>query len=310
MDQILITTSSFGHHDPGPLEMLTESGYEVRMNPHGRRLTTDESRNMMHRTVGLLAGTERLSMSVLETAPLLKVISRCGVGLDSIDLGATEVLGIKVLNTTDAHVDAVAELTLGGILDVLRHLSRADRRIRRQEWRKPMGQLLKGKTVGIVGLGRTGRRLVELLGPFSGRILAFDVAVDTDFAAANPVTYGSLETVIEESDILTLHLGYSPETHHLIDAARIAEMKPGAILVNAARGGLVDETALEEALRSGHLAGAYLDVYEEEPYTGALTDFDNVLLTPHIGSYAIESRIAMEREAAKNLLEAMTEIRR
>jgi D-3-phosphoglycerate dehydrogenase len=123
------------------------------------------------------------------------------------------------------------------------------------------------------------------------------------------VTYGSLDTVVERSDILTLHLGYTPATHHLIDASRIRRMKPGALLVNAARGGLVDEEALAEGLRSQQLAGAFLDSFEREPYDGPLIGFDNVLLTPHIGSYAVEGRVRMEMEAADNLIRELAETR-
>lgn len=307
MARVLISTSSFGRYDQRPLELLVAAGHEVRANPHGRRLTPAESREMLAPAVGLVAGTEELSAEVLAAAPHLQVISRCGVGLDGIDLEAAAERGITVLRTTDAHVGPVAELVLGGLLDVLRRISAADRGVRAGAWDKPMGRLLGGKTVGIVGLGRTGRRLVELLAPFAVAVLAFDPVEDRAFADAHRVTYGSLDTVLENADIVSLHLEYSAEQHHLLDATRIATMRPGAILVNAARGGLVDETALAAALAAGHLGGAYLDVFEREPYAGPLAELDQVVLTPHIGSYAVEGRVAMETEAAENLLRALEE---
>lgn len=305
MDLVVISTSSFGRHDPRPLARLTAAGYEVRTNPHGRRLTRGESRALIAPAVGLIAGTETLDRSVLAAAPALRAISRCGVGMDGVDLDAAAGRGITVTRTAQAHVEAVAELVLAGILDLLRHLATADRGLRSGGWSKPMGRLLQGKTLGIVGLGRTGRRLVEICAPFALRVLAADPREDDAFAAAHGVTYGSLDTVVEESDILTLHLDYSAEAHHLMNGARIGTMKPSAVLVNAARGGLVDEDALATALESGALAGAYLDVFEREPYSGPLTQLDNVLLTPHIGSYAVESRVEMEMEAVENLLRAL-----
>jgi len=304
---IVVSTSSFARHDPSPLTRLKEAGHEVRLNPYGRRLEPTEVGELLAGADGLIAGTEVLSRETLAAAARLKVISRCGVGIDGIDLEAAAELGIRVRMTTSAHIDSVAELALAGILDLLRHLARADRDLRRGDWRKPMGRLLRGKEVGIVGLGRTGRRLVELLAPFSCPIRAVDPHVDADYAAAASVAYGSLDTVLESSDIVTLHLGYSPAVHHLIAAPQIERMREGAILVNTARGGLVDEEALAAGLTRGRPAGAFIDVFEREPYAGPLGGLENVLLTPHIGSYAVEGRVAMECEAVENLLSALAE---
>jgi D-3-phosphoglycerate dehydrogenase len=307
MARVLISTSSFALYDKHALDLLAAAGHEVRTNPHGRRLTPDESRALLAGTQGLIAGTEELSRGVLESAPALRVISRCGAGMDAVDQEAAAELGISVFRTSGSHVDAVAELTLAGILNVLRHITAADRDLRAGRWHKPMGRLLHGKTVGIVGFGKTGRRLAQLLQPFAVEILAVDPEQDASFASEHGVTYGSLQTVAQRSDILTLHLDYSPAVHHLIDRSILELMPAAAVLVNGARGGLVDEAALAEALRDKRLAGAYFDVFEEEPYNGALTDFDNVLLTPHIGSYAVEGRIAMELEAAENLIRGLEE---
>ncbi|MCZ6508479.1 MAG: phosphoglycerate dehydrogenase [Acidobacteria bacterium] len=307
MASVLVSTSSFAVYDTRPLDLLAAAGHEVHLNPHGRRLTPEESRTLLASSTGLIAGTEELSRKVLEFAPGLKVISRCGAGMDAVDLDAAAELGISVFRTSESHVDAVAELALAGILDVLRHISAADRDLRAGKWQKPMGRLLHGKTVRIVGFGRTGRRLAQLLQPFSVEILAVDPKEDRGFASEHGVTYGSLRTVAQRSDILTLHLDYSPAVHHLVDRSIMELMPAGAILVNGARGGLLDEQALAEALRDKRLAGAYLDVFEEEPYSGVLTEFDNVLLTPHIGSYAVEGRIAMEIEATENLIHGLAQ---
>jgi D-3-phosphoglycerate dehydrogenase len=225
-----------------------------------------------------------------------------GTGLDSIDLTAAKELGIAVINTPDAHVEAVAELTLAGILDVFRHVSQAGRSIREGSWRKPMGRLLHGKVVAIVGLGRIGKALVRLLHPFDVTLLAYDPFPDEDFAGQFGIQYLSLESLLPLADVVTLHLPYSTDNYHLFDDRLLALMKPDSILVNCARGGLVDEAALFTHLQSGKLAGAYLDTFEKEPYEGPLTTLENIVLTPHIGSYAAECRLRMETEAVENLL--------
>ncbi len=310
MSKVVVSTSSFGRHDAAPLDRLRTAGHEVTLNPHGRRLEPDEIREMLCEAEGLIAGTETLDRETLESAGALKVISRCGAGTDQVDLDSAKRLGIRVCRTSEAHVAAVAELTLGGILALLRHITTSDRQLRTGQWRKPMGRLLAGRTLGIVGLGRTGRRLVSLVRPFELRVLATDPRPDPGYAAAHAVEYTDLENLLRESDIVSLHLEYSPETHRLLDGSRLAVMKSDAVLVNCARGALVDEQALIAALAAERLAGAYLDVFEEEPYSGALVEFDNVVLTPHIGSYAVESRVEMELEAVDQLLRGLSETTR
>ncbi|HUM67769.1 MAG TPA: NAD(P)-dependent oxidoreductase [Chloroflexota bacterium] len=151
---------------------------------------------------------------------------------------------------------------------------------------------------------------MELLRPFAVTILAYDPIQDMVFAHTHHITYLPLDELLSQADIVTLHLSYSADSYHLLDETRLAQMKTGAYLVNCARGGLVDEAALFDLLQSGHLAGAYLDTFEREPYSGPLTTLDNVVLTPHIGSYAAECRIRMEVEAAENLLDAFGEMTR
>ncbi len=300
MSDILITTSSFATNDPGLLEDIKVLGLDVCLNPHGRKLTEEEVVELItkYQPVGMIAGVEPLTENALGKAEKLKVISRCGIGLDSVDLDAAGALGIEVTNTPDAPTMPVAELTLGLILSLLRCIHISDSSIRKGEWERPMGALLNGKTVGLVGLGRIGSYLAALLVPFGCRILSYDIVEKND-KNCQPV---SLEVLLKDSDIVSLHLPYSPEKHHFIDADHIKNMKKGAILVNAARGGLVDEAAVCEALKSKHLGGACFDCFEEEPYQGPLNGFDNVILTGHIGSYAMEGRIMMERQSVENLI--------
>jgi D-3-phosphoglycerate dehydrogenase len=304
---VLLSVSSFGVADPAPRERLESSGLEIRDNPHGRRLKVAEISELIGDVDALIAGTEPLNAEVLGQAARLRVISRVGVGLESVDLNAALRQGIVVRNTPDAVTDPVAELALSGILNLLRHISRMDREMRAGEWNRRMGSLLRGRTVGIVGLGRIGRRLATLLAPFEVTLLAADRAPDHHAAARLNVEYVSLEDLLARADVVTLHMpgGDRP----IIGAAELARMKPDAVLLNTSRGGLVDEAALLDALRAERLAAAYIDTFVDEPYDGPLRELPNVLLTPHAGSYAAEARRKMEMEAVENLLEALEEFR-
>lgn len=298
---VAVSTSSFARVSRRPLELLEAAGFAVRLNPHGRRLEPAEARALLDGAAGLIAGTERLDRDTLGAAvPPLSIVARVGAGVDNVDLAAAAELGIAVRSTPEAPAAAVAELALGGILAVLRHAAAADRALRAGRWEKPMGRLLAGKTVGIVGFGRAGRALARLLVPFGVRLLATDPRPDAAAAAgalgAEPV---GLDELLAAADVVTLHAAAEPGAPPLLDRARLALLPAGAIVVNTARGGLIDEEALGELLRSGRLGGAYLDVFEREPYDGPLTGLDSVLLTPHIGSYAAECRLAMEVEAAE-----------
>ena len=294
------STSSFGKESAEPIDRLKRAGFEVRANPHGRALTSDEAKAHLEGVIGLVAGTEKLTAEVLRGAPALKVISRVGVGIDNVDLGAAKELGIAVHNTPEAHVDAVAELTLGGVLAALRAIPRSEISIREGKFEKPMGRLLRGKTVGLVGYGRVARALAHLVRAFGCEVIAYDVARTDDQAR-----YVGLDELCAQADVVSLHLPYSKAAHHLIGAAQLAAMKPDALLVNTARGGLVDEAALALHLEKNKKASAYLDCFEKEPYTGPLASLPNVVLTAHIGSYAREARVRMEVEAVDNLLRAL-----
>jgi len=300
MNRILITTSSFDLENNEPITRLRQAGCEIVLNPHGRRLSEAEASALLaDGYVGMVAGVEPLTRAVIGAAASLKVISRCGIGLDSVDLEAAAARGIKVYNTPGAPVSAVAELTIGLMLNLLRHVSQADRTLRNGEWKQLMGNLLAFQTVGIVGFGRIGRRVAELAHAFGSKILVHDAAPADIPEYCRAVGF---EDLLAQSDVVSLHVPFLPELHHFFGPAQFARMKRGAFLLNVARGGLVDEAALLDALQTGRLAGAALDTFEEEPYSGPLRTLPQVLLTAHMGSYAKESRIQMEHEAAHNLL--------
>ncbi|MCL0036163.1 phosphoglycerate dehydrogenase [Dehalococcoidia bacterium] len=307
MTRILITTSAFAREDCSPINLLQSAGYEVILNPYGRKLSEEEVVNLLLQVkpVGMIAGVESLTARVLEQAEGLKVISRCGIGLDNVDLNAARSRGIAVLNTPDAPTQAVAELTVGVVFDLLRRISFLDRELRRGNWRKETGSLLQGKRVGIVGLGRIGKRVAELLLALGAKVAGTDIRPDFKWLQTNQVPLVSLEELLKESEILCLHLSYAPDNEHLIGKREIEAMRKGVYLINLSRGDVVDEDALYLALTSGHLSGAALDVFDQEPYTGPLAKLDNVILTPHIGSYARESRLEMEMQAVKNLLSVL-----
>jgi D-3-phosphoglycerate dehydrogenase len=304
--KILISSNSFGNINANPVETLKKVGFTVVSNQYNRKLTENELIELLDKdVVGLIAGTEKITERVLQNATSLKVISRYGVGLDNIDLEAAKRRGIIVCTTPDAPTQAVAELTLALILTLYRGIGVVDRNLRSGKWTPLMGRLLSGKTLGIIGLGRIGKALVKLVQPFELKIMAHEPYPDSEFILSYGIKLTALEKVLSESDIITLHAPLTDETYHLISKKELALMKHDTVIVNTARGSLIDEGALIKALENGLIGGAALDVFEEEPYHGKLKDFDNVILTAHIGTYAKETRIKMEREAVENLLNAL-----
>ncbi|MBN1438922.1 MAG: phosphoglycerate dehydrogenase [Anaerolineales bacterium] len=300
--KIAVTTSSFAKESREPLDALQAAGFELVFNPHGRKLTKPETVELLRGADGVIAGTEALDREVLAQLPDLKIISRVGTAVDNVDREYAKERGIPVCNTPDGPTDGVAELALGGLLALLRRIPQSDASVRRGEFAKPMGRLLHGKTVAVIGMGRIGKALVRLLQPFAVNVIAVDPVRDEPFASRHSIRYVHLEEALLAADVISLHLSGSTKTP-LLGAAEFAKMKPGAVLVNAARGGWIDEDALCEALKSGRLGGAYLDVFAAEPYRGPLAGLENVVLTAHIGSYALECRIGMEMDAARKVIE-------
>ncbi|MBI4348183.1 MAG: phosphoglycerate dehydrogenase [Elusimicrobia bacterium] len=301
---VLVTTSSFGAGDPAPREALERAGLEIHLNPHGRKLTEAEIQGLLQerRPAGLIAGLEPLTGRVLESARThLKVISRCGVGLDNVDQDAAKRLGIRVYSTPEAPSEAVAELAIALILSCLRRVAEADRALRAGQWKQLQGALLGGKTVALLGYGRIGRRVGTILKAFGCRLLVHD-----PFVKAEPgVELVGLEAALEVADVVSVHAPLTPETRGLLSRERLAKLRRGAIVVNTSRGGLVDEAALAEALKSGAVGGAGIDVFEREPYDGPLKECATAVLTPHMGSAAKECRLRMESEAARNLIDGL-----
>lgn len=295
MRKIAITTTSFAEFDRQPLELLKANNFEAILNPYKRKLKGEEVIALCQDAVGMIAGTESLDAKVIEQLNTVKVISRCGSGMDNVDSAAAKKKGIKVFNTPDAPTLAVAELTLGLILGVLRKVNQMDAALRCGKWDKLMGNLLYGKKVGIIGFGRIGRKIASLLKPFDCQIAYVDPFIYDGAAGFRSL---AKEDLLKWAEIITIHVSTNEK---LIGKEEFKLMTKGSWIINVSRGQVLDEDALYEHLKEGDIAGAALDVFGEEPYQGRLKELDNVILTPHIGSYAKEARVNMEIEAVKNL---------
>lgn len=299
MTAIAITTSSFGKISEEPLKLLKNYGLEIVMNPYGRKLNQDETIEVVKDCDGVIAGTEVYNNLVINNLNALKVISRVGVGIDSIDANAINERSILLYNTPYGPVLAVAELTIGLILNLLRHISRVDRDMRNGIWKKRMGNLLHKKQVGVIGLGRIGTAVAKLAESFGATIAYYDINENLEGIEYERM---SLEKLFSCSDIITLHCSGLSGDKELIGIKELAMMKNNAVLINLSRGELIDEQALYDALKNEVIMGAALDVYNKEPYSGPLTELDNIVLTSHIGSYASESRVDMEILAVQNII--------
>ena len=302
-NQIFVALSSFGEHDERPFELLKASGYPFKIHNTGKRITTPELFHSGAEAAVILAGVETYDAQTLEVLPNLRCISRCGVGIDSIDLLAAKQRGIEVLNTPGIPTQAVAELALTMFLALSRNLPRQIDSMRDRKWERLETHLLSGKIVGLIGLGSIGQRVAELCIAFGAKVIAFDPLLAISIAEKLNVSLVTKEQLLGAADIVSLHASKSSDKSFLIDVNELNLMKNGAYLVNLARGEMVNELALVGALSSGKLAGAGLDVFGEEPYKGPLCDFEQVILTPHSATNTIETRSNMELKCVQNALQ-------
>lgn len=307
MDKILVSPSSFGLIDREPLAILEEAGFEIVSNPFGRKLTEEEVVALGSDCIGIVAGVEPITRDVLVQCTKLKSISRVGVGMDSIDMDAANDFKIILTNTPDGPTQAVAELTLGLTFSLLRGIASAHNNMLNGKWLKETGFLLKDKVVGVIGLGRIGRRVSESFISLGNNVIGYDLSHDQNWCTHWGVKFESLEQLLSKADIITIHVPYDKKAGPLLSYEQFNLVKSGAFLVNVSRGSVVDENALKSALDSGKLAGAAIDVFENEPYEGELIDCKNVVLTPHIGSYAREGKLKMEIDAVNNLIACLKE---
>ncbi|NJE29922.1 hydroxyacid dehydrogenase [Thermococcus sp. 18S1] len=289
------------------IDVLKNAGFEIVYEEY-----PDEARLL--ELVGdveaiIVRSKPKVTRKVIEAAPKLKVIGRAGVGLDNIDLEAAKERGIKVVNSPGASSRSVAELAVALMFNVARKVAFADRKMREGTWAKKqaMGIELEGKTLGVVGFGRIGYEVARIAHALGMKVLLYDPYPNEERAKEVGGTFASLEDLLRESDVVTLHVPLIDATYHLINEERLKLMKPTAILINAARGAVVDTEALVKALQEGWIAGAGLDVFEEEPLPAdhPLTKLDNVVLTPHIGASTVEAQMRAGVQVAEQIVEAL-----
>ena len=302
LSRTLISSERFGQIDPLPVRMLEEAGVELVRNPYGRLLDESDMKELIAGCDSVIGGAEPLTAAVMDSSPELRFISRCSVGLDSVDLLAARKRGIPVSYVPGTNTGAVTELTVSHVLSLLRGVKESDTSLRGGTWKRVMGRSLEELIVGIIGVGRIGKRVARHLAAFGAKIIANDIDPDKAFGEELGIEWVEKDRLFREADVICLHVPATPLTRGMVGRGALASMKAETILINTARGGLIDEAALAEALRSGKLGGAALDVFEREPYAGELTEIDNCILTCHMGANSRSSRMRMETQAVENLL--------
>jgi D-3-phosphoglycerate dehydrogenase len=302
-DRIVVTSRSFSRNKVLREELIAAFA-DVTFNDGGAKL---EGRSLLAFLDGhdrAIIALERLDEAVIGCLPRLKIVSKYGVGLDNIDVAALRRHGKRLGWRGGVNRRSVAELALSFMISLMHRVPEAAALVRQGGWAQIMGRQLTGKAVGIIGCGHVGKELVEILRPFGTTILVHDIVPYEEFYRANAIEAVDLETLLKRSDIVTLHVPYDESTRGMLNAERIAVMKPGAVLLNTARGGLVDEAAVKTALLEARLAGIAFDVFAMEPPVDAeLLALPNVLATPHIGGSAEEAILAMGRAAIRGLEE-------
>ncbi|MBU9735655.1 phosphoglycerate dehydrogenase [Diplocloster agilis] len=291
MKKILVTATNYSKYCLEGKKILEDYGCEIVENPHDRPYTPEELKEVIADIDGVVAGVDTWNQEIFGLAPKLKAIARFGVGVDNIDLDAAKAHGITVSNCPGVNTSAVAEQAVGLILSLTRRIPFLNAAIRRGEWVRPMAHELKSQTVGFLGFGAIARNVAEKLQGFHPAMIAYDKYPNQEKADELGVRLCSLEEVLEQSDIISIHLPATPETAQLINRETIARMKDGVCLINTARGTIVDEKALCEALESGKIAGAGTDVFASEPVLpdNPLFAFEQYVATPHTSAETYEN---------------------
>lgn len=288
--------------------LFAERDIEIELPIVDQQLTAPKLLGIIDRFDGVIAGDDEFTEEVLEKATRLKIIARWGVGVDAVDLVAAERLGIQVVNTPNVFADEVADIVIGYVIMMSRQLHKLDRSVRDGGWAKIEGISLRGKTLGVIGMGSIGRAVAQR-GLASGMsILGYDVApVPQSFVEETRTHIVDLQELISHSDFISLNCNLTDSNRHMLGAAEFASMKPGVYLVNTARGPLIDELALVSALQDGRVAGAALDVFETEPLPleNPLRKFDNCIFGTHNSSNSREAVMRVNQLSVENLLEGL-----
>ena len=306
--KILVTPTSLKPDtDNAAMRNLRSFTESLIFNPSGKPLSEDELIPLLQDCDGCVAGLDYFTAKVMENVPALKVISRYGSGVDRVDLAAARKKNIVVCNTPGVNSQAVADITFALLLSLARKVHVLDKKTKEGQWPRSTGVELYAKTMGILGLGAIGRAVAKRAHGFSMKTIAYDPLIDSKYAEANGIVSADFDTVIRQADFLSLHLPLTDETKYIISADVLKVMKKGAVIVNTARGGLIDEAAAYELLVSGHLGGLGLDVFEDEPpKESPLFRLENVVLTPHTAAHTLEAIDAMADLSVKNLIDVLS----
>jgi phosphoglycerate dehydrogenase-like enzyme len=300
MAKVLVTPATLANIDGAFLRELRGAGLEVVLPTWDAQLTEEGLLKHLKGITASLAGSEPYTRRVLETYPMLRVIARVGVGYDAVDMQAANERGVVVAIAPGTNQESVAEHTFALLLALTRTVVSQHNAIKAGNWPRHVTAPLRGRTLGIAGLGRIGKAVATKGAAFNMKLLAYEPFPDEAFVRQHNITLVPFEKLLAESDYLTLHMPMSKDTHHLINRKTLAQMKPGALLINTARGGLVNEADLMQALKSGHLGGAGLDVFEQEPPgKSELVGMENVVLTAHTAGIDVQSRDDMALSAAQ-----------
>jgi len=283
---LLVTPTSFAKYDKNYISMLENTVNKVTYNSTGQPLTEKKLIPVVEDVDGFIAGLDFINANVIRASRNLKVISRYGVGVDRVDLKAAKNAGIFVTNTPGTNSISVAELTIGLAITAARNITEGNIRTKNGTWPRLTGISLSGKTFGIIGLGSIGKEVAKRISGFNMKILAYDVSLDAAFASQYDVVYADLDRVLTSSDFVSLHCPLSKDTANLINKKSLEKIKKGAILINTARGELIDEDALYESICSRHIKAAALDTFREEPpdAKNMLLSLPQVITVPHMGA--------------------------
>lgn len=306
--KILVTPTSL---QPGngsaALEVLKEFCDDLVFNPTGRPLTEEELIPLLQGCDGYVAGLDFITGKVIEACPDLKVISRYGVGYDRVDIQAAKEAGVVVTNTPGVNSEAVGELAFALILAVARKIPHLNADTRAGGWMRSTGFECLGKKIGIFGLGAIGRVVARCAQGFGMEVMAYDPYINEDYCRENNIAVKTFDECISEADVISLHLPLMESTRHIIGREAIAKMKDGVVIINTSRGGIIDEEAAYDALKSGKLGGLGLDAFENEPPKDSpLFEFDNVVVTPHTGAHTKEATANMANASVKNVIDVLS----
>lgn len=306
--KILVTPTSLQPgKDSQALDLLYDFSSDLVFNTYGRPLNEAELIPLLKDCDGYIAGLDSVTETVLNSCPNLKAISRYGAGYDRVDIKSAKKKGIIVTNTPGANATAVAELAFALILSLARNIPYLDSTTRSGKWVRSTGMELKGKTLGIMGLGAIGKTVAGFAKGFHMDIIAYDPFIDKEYCKLNQIQAGTFEEVCKKSNVISLHLPLTDATWHLISQEAISMMQDNTLLINTSRGGIIDEAAAFQALTTGKLGGMGLDAFEQEPPKASpLFKLDNVIVTPHTGAHTKEAGINMAEAAVRNLIDVLS----